>query len=1091
MVAQGKRNISPGRLLFTGIFGWIFAAGTLCALAVSSADGGDQEGFPSYNREVRPILSKACFRCHGMDPKQRKAKLRLDVREEALSKEAFVPEKPEESEIIFRIVSADEDEVMPPPDAGDPLTSEEIAILKKWIKGGAKYEGHWAFEPPVKRALPLPDSGLRPIDQWVQSLLSEKGHTLAVPASRETWLRRVTFDLTGLPPTLEEIEDFLADTSVNAREKVVERLLNTAEYGERMALDWLDLARYADTYGRHEDADSSTWPYRDWVIQAFEENLPYDQFVLWQTAGDMLPDPTRDQMVATCFNRLPQQSNEAGSNPEEFRMEQVSDRVHTNATTFLGLTMECARCHDHKYDPLTQKDYYSMAAFFNNIDELGLFAVYTGGVPTPSVVLYDPEQKRRLAEIHQELDRLSASLESMRPGAEARFREWLKKHSPPVQRPEPGFWGKVGAFFTADPPPVVEPVKPLVWLKFEDYGDDKIFANEASADLPAQLHRKTKLKSGPVGNAIHWVDDNYVTIQNFREFKRSETFSMAVWLKPLEKFDHAAIAHRCVSGIDAAWRGFRLDIDDGRPLFALGHFSPGNEICIRGPKELPIGEWTHVAVSYDGSSQASGMKLYLDGQRVKDPEIIRDQLYKDIVYREEWGDEGGKDAVRLDLMLAGRHNDASYRNGLMDEFYFYDRELTAPEISQLALLPDSSEPEDWFDWYLREEDESWKEITSAIAALREEENRLSGEPVEVMVMKEWEGPRRETHILNRGKFDEPGEEVRPDTPASLPAFPEDLPRNRLGFAAWLISPENPLTARVEANRLWQHFFGRGLVGTSEDFGTQGEYPLYQDLLDWMAVHFREDLGWDVKALCREIVLSDTYGQSAVSADPELMKNDPENRLLARGPRSRLPAEALRDMALSVSGLLDRRVGGPSVKPYQPAGLWEESGTQHVYIQDHGENLYRRSLYTFWRRTLPPPSMIVFDAPTREFCTARRTQTTTPLQGLVLMNDPQFLEAARVLAENLVREYPDAPAARAMDAFRRLTSQTPTEEQVTLLSGYLASEAEIWEKDADSTQDFLKSSGELPLDENLPAVDVAATTEMVRLLFGFSETVVKP
>ena len=1092
MDLPGKiRNVSRLRAMFlspdTQAHHFLLLATFVATATIGIATG---EESLDYNRDIRPLLSKACFRCHGPDEAKREAKLRLDIREEALAKDAIVPGDPNASELILRITSEDPDEIMPPPEDGDPLSAEEIALLTQWVKSDAPYAKHWAFEGPVRPEVSEDEPSMA-IDELVGRQLEKEKMAPAPPATKETWLRRVTFDLTGLPPTEEEIDAFLADESGGAYETVVDRLLASSAYGERMAQDWLDLARYADTYGRHEDANCITWPYRDWVIRAFNENLPYDDFITWQTAGDLLPNPTRDQMIATCFNRLPQQSNEAGSDPEEFRIEQVADRVHTNATAFLGLTMECARCHDHKYDPLTMRDYYSMSAFFNNIDELGLFAVFTGGVPAPSIILFDDAQEERLAEIEASLGELEAKLDEIRPEAEERFAEWLEEQWPPIQRSEPGFWGKVARFLTPDPPPTSAPTDPLVFLKFEEYKKDKKFKNEFSEESYAQLRRNTPLVDGRVGKAIHWQGDNHMMVQAFDEISRNEPFSMAMWLQPLAKFDRASVAHRCASGIDSASRGFELIIEDGKASFALSHFAPGNEIRIRSREEIPLNEWTHIAATYDGSSKAAGMALYWNGRKIEDPEIVRDHLYKDIVYRDEWGDVSGKDNVHLGLALAGRHNDASYRDGYMDELYFFDRELTAPEIHQLALLPDDSEPEDWFAWYLREHDEPWREILAEIEKLRGEENEISGNATELMVMKEMPGPRRPTHLLHRGEFNQPQEEMSPDTPTSLSPFPADAARDRLGFAHWLVSPENPLVSRVAVNRIWQQFFQRGLVGTSEDFGTQGEYPANPELLDWLAIHFREDIHWDTKALCREIVLSDTYRQSSIPADPAYLEKDPENRFLARGPRGRLPAESIRDMALFVSGLLNPEIGGPSVKPYQPVGLWHESGTQHIYVQDTGDKLYRRSLYTFWRRTLPPPSMTIFDAPTREFCTARRPQTHTPLQALVLMNDPQFIEAARVMAESLVREFPDDGEARASSAFRQLTGQQPTGEQLSLLTDFLAKEREDRAAEPDLAKTFLESNGERPVDESLPTTEVAATTGMIRLLFGFSETVMKP
>lgn len=1044
---------------------------------------------PDVSREVRAILSKRCLNCHGPDAKKRKADLRLDVKEGLLNPEVVVAGKPAESELIKRILTKDPDEVMPPPGKGDPVTPEELKTLQAWIEGGAHFAEHWAFVPPVKPDVPAAPAGgatHNEIDAFVLDTLGKKGMSPAPEASKEVWLRRVSFDLTGLPPTLAQQDAFLADSSPKAYEKAVDQLLDSQAYGERMALDWLDVSRYADTYGRHEDAYCLTWPFRDWVIKAFNQNLPYDQFITWQTAGDLLPNPTQDQMVATCFNRLAQQSNEAGSNPEEFRIEQVADRVRTNTTAFLGLAMECARCHDHKYDPFSMRDYYSMASFFTNIDEMGLFAVYTGAIPPPSILMFTPPQEQELKEVNGRITALEKQLQDEVPAARKRFETWLTTKRPPRKKEE-GFWNSLTGWFNRLP--YANPVNPVAYFDFESI-EEKAFINKVNGHRSGMLRNHSRPEPGKFGNALRLQGDNTMVAKDVPEMRRSYPLSMSMWLHPLEKMDRAVLASRARSGIDSASKGFELILEEGgRLAFALVHFSPGNEIRIRARQPLAINEWTHVAATYDGSSRASGLALYINGERI-DAEVIRDNLYRDIVYRSEWGDEVGKDSVDLAFALAGRYNDSSYRNGHMDEFAFYDCELSAPEVRQLAGLPDTSKDEDWFAWYMRERDPETIKMHKELKHFRERENQLSGKAVELMVMKEWEGPRKATHILNRGQYNEPKEEVLPNTPASLFAMSKDMPRNRLGLAQWLTDRKNPLTSRVAVNRIWQMFFGRGLVLTAEDFGTQGQYPSHPELLDWLAIHFM-DSGWDVKALCKEIVLSSTYRQSSVPVNQAWLKDDPENRWLSHGPRHRLGAEQVRDMALATSGLLVPTIGGKSTRPYQPEGLWEEAGTQHVYHQEHGAALYRRSMYTLWRRTLPPPTMSIFDAPTREFCKVRRDRTATPLQALVLMNDPQFIEAGRVLATALVKKHPQSPENRVMDAFRLLTSQRPTEEQKATLTRYLKSEVENCAKDPKAAEQLLKNNGEKAPDLTLPAAEVAGTTMMIRLLFGFSETTMKP
>jgi hypothetical protein len=1072
-------------------------------------------GSLDFNREVRPILAEHCLACHGQDAKARKGELRLDVREEAVAAGAVVPGKSSESGLIKRVHATDPDEVMPPPDSskGTPLTPAEMAVLTRWIDEGAAYAAHWAFIPPAAAPVPVIELGAEggfvrgPVDAFVLKHLRDRNWRPAEPAGRETWLRRVTFDLTGLPPTPGETDGFLADDAPDAFEKVVDRLLASPAYGERLAMDWLDVARYADTYGRHEDADMTVWPYRDWVIRAFNENLPYDQFVTWQTAGDLLPNPTRDQMVATTFNRLAQQSNEAGSNAEEFRIEQVADRVHTNGTAFLGLTMECARCHDHKFDPLTMKDYYSMAAFLNNIDELGLFAVFTGGVPPPSMLLFNQDEESRLAELRPRLRQLEERQAVLRGEAAPRFAAALKRERPPAPAtpapavaPPAGWWQRLTGFFggskpapaASSAPPSAAPAKPVAFIRFES-ANDKLIPNDADPAKPAEMKSKAKITAaGRTGHGFHFDGFNAVNIDAVPELHRQDPFSFALWVKPSRVHSRAVVAHRSRSGIDSAMRGFELVLEENRPSFALVHFSPGNEIRIAATQALPVNEWTHLAATYDGSSRAAGLTLYLNG-RPAEARVVRDSLYRDIVYREKWGDSIEKDSGRsvLPFSLGARFNDASFTEGTVDDVAFFLGCLSAPEIARLTDPTAPVAEESWIDWWLREKDEPWRALAAELTSVRAAINEIESNAIDLMVMKENDGPRRPTHVLKRGTWNQPGEEVAPETPAALGTMPAEFPRNRLGYARWLTSRQNPLVSRVAVNRLWQMFFGRGLVPKSEDFGTRSPLPSQPDLLDWLAVRFI-DGGWDTKALCREIVLSSTYRQDSLPRDMAWLEADPDNEHLARGPRRRLPAEQVRDLALATSGLLVPTLGGPSVRPYQPARLWEESGTQHEYLPSTGDGLYRRSLYTFWRRTLPPPSMSVFDAPSREFCKPRRETTTTPLQSLVLMNDPQFLEAARVLAARLVAGHPASPEARIAEAGRRLTSRAFTAEQSAALLRYYHQELEKFTADPASATTLFSTNGEAPPpDPALPAAEVAATTMVVRLLFNFGETTMKP
>lgn len=1020
----------------------------------------------SYNFQVRPILAEHCLKCHGQDEKQRKAKLRLDDRQAALSKKALIPGSPDESELIKRIVTHDEDEVMPPPKEHRPVSEAELAVLKQWISEGAPVEKHWAFIPPARPPVPVVHDSTaavhNSIDAFVLARLEKENLRSAAPASREEWLRRVTLDLTGLPPSMEELDAFLNDESPGAFGKVVEHLLASPTYGQRMASEWLDVARFADTYGRHEDEDCETWPYRDWVVHAFNKNLPYNKFVLWQTAGDMLPGATPEMYLATAFNRLVQQSNEAGSNEEEFRCEHVADRVRTNGIALLGLSIECARCHDHKYDPITQRDYYSLSAFLNNIDELGLYSRFTDAIPAPSMFLYKGDEEQRHMDVKMAIAAREREMEAMIPEAKKRFAAWLAGPHAAPQMP-----------------------KPLAHLEFETL-DDKALINSADNTKPATVRLKTHLQTGHAGNGLFFKTDNAVTVADVGDYNRTHPFSTGIWIKMEAAQDRAVVIHHSRSGLDAASRGYELILEDMKPSFALCHFWPGNGVRIRARQQIPVGQWVHLAVTYDGSSRASGMKIYVDGQP-EDCEVVNDHLYKDILY--DAGHEG-KDRVQEDhLGIGGRYNDRSLKDTTVDDFKFYDRQLSPLEVRLMADASGASRPEEWFGWWLREVDEPWRAVQRELQSLREAENKISSKVQEIMVMKEMPR-RRPTFVLTRGRFDAPAERVEPDTPASILPFPKEFPRNRLGYAEWLVDRRNPLTARVFVNRVWQMFFGRGIVLTSEDFGIQGQLPTHPELLDWLSVWFM-DHGWNVKELCRLIVLSGTYRQSSMPANADLLSEDPENKLLARGPRQRLTAEQLRDSVLALSGLLSDTMEGEPVKPYQPAHLWEESGTQHEYVQDHGEKLFRRSLYTFWRRTLPPPSMTVFDAPTREFCKARRDRSSSPLQPLVLFDDPQFVEAARVFAEKLLRQHPEDEASRVRAAFRMLTCKEPSTWEVNTLQKLVTDEREQFKAEPDQATALQKNLGEAPVDEALDPVEVAATTMLVRALFGYDEFVMKP
>ncbi len=1047
--------------------------------AVDAAQGKTAKEAPAaplrFNFDVRPILANKCFKCHGQDEKQRKGKLRLDDREAAIAKQVLSPGKPEASELVKRLFSADPEEVMPPSDSHLSLAENEKALLRRWIAEGATYEPHWAFSLPTQPTPPTvqarPDFPLRsPIDAFVLAHLQHEKVEPAAPAAKERWLRRVSFDLGGLPPSLEEIDAFLADGSVVAYERVVDRLLASHHFGERLAQDWLDAARYADTYGRHEDAESPVWPYRDWVVAAFNKNLPYDQFIIQQTAGDLLPEATPDMKVATIFNRLVQQSNEAGSNEEEFRQDHIADRVQTNATTILGLTLHCCRCHDHKYDPFTMRDYYSLSAFLNNIDELGLYSRQTAAIPSPTLQLLNTEQQRKLESLKSQIAATEKALAACRAAAPARFAEYVRtKGIPTLPRPEAHY-------------------------AFEPQKHKKDFPNEMGQDPTPPMARQTpEFLKGHHGYCVKLLTDNQIAFPDHGKFRRCDQFSFTFWYQPTEKQERAVLLHRTRGGLDAASRGYEIITHDGHVEFALCHFAPHNAIRIRTMAELPLNAWTHLTATYDGSSRASGLKLYWNG-RLAESEVIRDSLSKDILYRAEWGDfdatkiqDNGTPTV--ELALGWRYNDMGVKNAAYDEFKIWDQELSAAEVLQVADGQAESSAEAWIDTYLRDTDEEYGKLLTLLHDLR---RRLDDEVInnvqEVMVMKDLP-IQRPTFVLHRGQWDQKGEAVSPATLAALPPMDPAWPKNRLGLAKWYVDRSNPLTSRVYVNRLWQIFFGRGLVATPEDFGIQGQLPTHPELLDWLACDFM-DHGWDIKRLCREIVLSTTYRQASLTRDPHLMTDDPENRLLARGPRHRLSAEEIRDQALAVAGLLVDKVGGPPVKPYQTEGIYQSSGVQATYVQDHGESLWRRSLYTFRKRTLMHPTMTVFDGPTREFCQVRRDRTQTPLQALTLMNDVQYVEACRVTAQHLLEKKAGDPVAVVRESFRRWTSRSPTEAEAAVLAKELEEESAYFAAHPDEALAFCQKAGEAPVPPSLPPPNLAATAALERLLLSDFETLVK-
>jgi mono/diheme cytochrome c family protein len=1025
-----------------------------------------------YARDVLPILSENCYHCHGPDAKQRKASLRLDTKEGAFRTKdgvtVVVPKKPSESELVRRITSKDPDDQMPPPEDIRKLKPNQIETLKRWVEQGATWGTHWAFVPPVMPKIPGDADKRNPIDALVRAKLREAKLSPAPEADKVTLIRRVSLDLTGLPPTPGEVDTFVADTSPDAYEKLIDRLLASPRYGERMATKWLDLARYADTHGYQMDRYRATWPWRDWVIKAFNENLPFDQFVTWQMAGDLLPGATKEQRLATAFNRLHMQNEEGGIVEEEFRVAYVVDRVTTVGTAFLGLTFDCSRCHDHKFDPITQKDFYSLFAMFQNIDESGQTPTFVNPQPVPAMLLTDDAQERKLGELRAAVATKAKDLAAAREASQDAFKQWLsgKGDAPPAK-----IEGEAFAYGFEDEAP-----------KKIEKGDKSQRVKLAGSGDPVEL------VPGRVGKAAHLDGENGFAVLNFETFTRADPFTMALWLKTPALAPRMTVLHKSRAPIDAASRGYELLLEDGRVAVGLHHMWPGNSLKVVTKQPISVNQWTHVAATYDGSSKAAGVHIYINGAPAE-LEVVRDGLFRDITY----GDEPA-------LSIGQRFRDNGFKGGFVDELKMYRRALTPLEVSRAMggdaldlawkASPDALAPaqrDGLFEYFAANVYPPTRDAAKALAAARKAENEFSTALPELMVMRELPTPKP-AHILKRGAYDAPGEEVTANTPAFLPPFPKDAPHNRLGFAKWLLDPGNPLMARVTVNRAWQQMFGRGIVETSDNFGTQGSQPTNQPLLDYLARAYVDEMHWDTKRLLKTIALSATYRQSS-KASPEQIAADPDDALLARGPARRLTAEMLRDQALAVSGLLVEKLGGPSVKPYQPAGIWDVAMGKPVYDQDKGEGLYRRSLYTFWKRTVPPPVMIAFDAADRSNCAVRRQSTSTPLQALALLNDPQITEAARFVSQRMLTEGGSTPGDRVAYAFRLITGRKANDREMTILKQMYADQHDLFANDPAAAAKLLKV-GEKRNDDKFDRADLAAGTVLGIALFNHDAAVMR-
>ncbi len=1071
--------MTKGLFFLLSFFGCFFFVG--CGWNVPEEIEVAYDNLPEkidFNYHVKPILSDKCFACHGPDKANQKAGLRLDIEEAAFKvlegsgKRALVSGKPNASEVVHRILSDDPEKVMPPPDFNLTLTNTEKATLAKWIAQGAVYKEHWSFIKPQKEQLPeINDKKWvkNEIDYFIAEKLEAKHLTPSEQASKEILIRRLYFDLTGLPPSLADIDHFVQDTSALAYEKLIDRLLGTTAYAERMTAAWMDVARYADSDGYLDDKHRDFSAYRDWVIRAFNQNMSYKDFVTKQLAGDLLPNANKETTLATAFNRLHKKNSEAGIIFEEYRQEYVADRTLTVGKAFLGLSVECARCHDHKYDPISQKEHYEMAAFFNSTNEIGTAVYGPGQVPGPSLLLTNEEQDKVLAYIDSKIEKTENELIEVAKKPVAT--QPSKDGGELLQAVKKNYQEQWVANYTFDN------LKRTESNRYESF-------NLVGAKKPARI-KEPAIKKGAKNTGVFINDYTSIVLpEKLGWFDMVDPFSISLAVFPNEVYEEAGLFYHC-EDLRLGLNGYSLFLENNKPKFIIAQSWPTNALQVKAKQPIAVKEWTNIAVTYDGLGKAKGIHMYLNGKEIA-VDIEIDNLYKSITFEPNihtYGFSG--------FQLGMRDAMKTFINGGIDELRIHSKELTALEVlyganeEQAALVLGNSNKANnkaliaEFFTPLKQKKEAIKEM---LRDLKTERLAVVDTIPEIMVMGDLPKPRP-TYLLNRGMYDAPTEQVFPNGIEAVLPFADSLPKNRLGLAQWLFDENNPLTARVYVNRLWQMHFGKGLVTSSDDFGNQGSLPSHPELLDWLAITFMEE-DWDIKKMHKRMLMSATYQQRSETRK-DLLDIDAENKLLAKGPSYRMTAEMVRDNALAISGLLSFKVGGPSVYPYQPKGLWDEISNKkwrYPYLQEPGEGLYRRSLYTIWKRTSPPPSMLIFDVGERGVCTVKRRETSTPLQALVLLNDPQFVEASRVLAENLIVDYKTVDEQLKM-GYKLATGRPAKASEFNILKRFYKDEILRFEEKKAEAIAYVSVGSSLPKKE----LDVTAVAALATVMNGVMNT----